>query len=139
MLRYRLELEPDDNGTVLATSPDLPIATYGADESDAVRQAADAINAILQSMIDARESVPIGSAEGAIAHTVSLMTELKVKLHNAMLGSGLTRGDLGRRLSWQRESVDRLFRLAHNSRLDQIQSAFEVLGKGVDVDVRDAA
>lgn len=67
------------------------------------------------------------------------MTELKVKLHNAMVGSGLTRADLQRRLSWQRESVDRLFRLAHHSRVDQIQAAFEALGKGVDVDIRDPA
>ena len=139
MLRYRLELEPDDNGTVLVTSPDLPIVTYGSDEDEAVRHAADAIDIILQSMIDARESVPEGSAEDALAHTASLMTELKVKLHNAMVGSGLTRADLQRRLSWQRESVDRLFRLAHHSRLDQIQAAFEALGKGVDVDIRDAA
>lgn len=139
MLRYRLKLEPDDNGTVLATSPDLPIVTYGADTNEAVRHAADAINVVLQSMIDARESVPVGSAEEALAHTASLMTELKVKLHNAMVGSGLTRADLQRRLSWQRESVDRLFRLAHNSRLDQIQAAFEALGKGVNVDIRDAA
>lgn len=139
MLRYRLKLEPDDNGTVLATSPDLPIVTYGADENEAVRHAAEAIDTILQSMIDARESVPVGSAGEGLAYTASLLTELKVKLHNAMVGSGLTRADLQRRLSWQRESVDRLFRLRHNSRLDQIQAAFEALGKGVDVDIRDAA
>lgn len=58
MLRYRLQLEPDDNGIVLVTSPDLPIVTYGADENEAVRHAADAIDIILQSLIDARESVP---------------------------------------------------------------------------------
>ena len=142
MLRYRLSFERDDNGTVLVTSPDLPVVTYGADESEAIRQAADAILTLLGSMVDAREAVPAPAFEedvGAALHTVSLQTELKVRLHNALLTAGLTRTDLQRRLGWQRESVDRLFRLHHKSRLEQLEAAFKALGKDVGVQVRDAA
>jgi antitoxin HicB len=42
---------------------------------------------------------------------------------------------LARRLNWNRESVDRLFRLDHNSRLDQIEAAFRVLGRNIDIQV----
>jgi antitoxin HicB len=43
-----------------------------------------------------------------------------------------------RRLSWNRESVDRLFRLDHASRLDQIEAAFKALGKSVALEVEEA-
>ena len=43
-----------------------------------------------------------------------------------------------RRLGWNRESVDRLFRLDHASRLDQIEAAFTALGKSVALEVEEA-
>ena len=46
---------------------------------------------------------------------------------------------LARQLSWNRESVDRLFRLDHRSRLEQIETAFAALGQRVEISVRDAA
>jgi len=33
-----------------------------------------------------------------------------------------------RDLGWHREQVDRLFRLDHNSRIDQLEEAFRALG-----------
>jgi antitoxin HicB len=42
---------------------------------------------------------------------------------------------LARRLHWNRESVDRLFRLDHNSRLDQLEAAFKALGRNIDIEV----
>ena len=41
---------------------------------------------------------------------------------------GVSRAELARRLEWHREQVDRLFRLDHKSRLDQMEAAFEALG-----------
>jgi antitoxin HicB len=41
-----------------------------------------------------------------------------------MREAGITRADLMRRLEWTRESVDRLLRLDHASRFDQIEAAF---------------
>ena len=37
---------------------------------------------------------------------------------------GVSRAELARRLEWHREQVDRLFRLDHKSRLDQMEAAF---------------
>ncbi|HEX5865323.1 MAG TPA: hypothetical protein VF014_13885 [Casimicrobiaceae bacterium] len=50
-------------------------------------------------------------------------------MYRALRSAGLTRADLQRRLGWNRESVDRLFRLDHNSRLQQIEAAFRALGR----------
>ena len=47
----------------------------------------------------------------------------------------MNRAELARRLDWHRESVDRLFRLDHASRVDRIEAAFKVLQQDVDVRV----
>ena len=57
------------------------------------------------------------------------MTSLKASLYRALRESGITRAELMRRLGWNRESVDRLFRLDHASRLDQIEAALKALGR----------
>jgi antitoxin HicB len=56
-----------------------------------------------------------------------LMTSLKASLCRALRESGITRAELMRHLGWNRESVDRLFRLDHASRLGQIEAAFKAL------------
>jgi antitoxin HicB len=68
-----------------------------------------------------------------------LMTALKVALYHALRESKITRAELTRRLRWNRESVDRLFRLDHASRLDQIEAAFAALGRRIDVSIEQAA
>jgi antitoxin HicB len=52
---------------------------------------------------------------------------------------GMTRADLTRKLGWQREAVDRLFRLEHKSRLDVIEAAFKALGQNIASVVYEAA
>lgn len=142
MIRYRVELAPDDNDTVLVTSPDLPLVTFGEDRASALRHAVDAAESIIASMMDHRENIPIidyaPDAAGDFV-TLPLQTELKLRLYLALLQDKLTRADLQRRLGWSRESVDRLFRIDHNSRISQLDEAFAALGKHIRLEVSDAA
>jgi antitoxin HicB len=56
---YSVTIEPDDNGTFLVTCPDLPeVTTFGEDEDDAVRRAADAIEEALAARIAAVRTFP---------------------------------------------------------------------------------
>jgi antitoxin HicB len=140
MLEYRIDLTPDDNGTFLVTCPQLPIvATFGETEEEARRHAIDAIETALASMIDDGDDVPVPEGSEGPTVRLPLLTALKVNLYWALRASKITRAELARRLEWNRESVDRLFRLDHRSRLEQIEAAFSALGREVDVDVRDAA
>jgi antitoxin HicB len=126
MLCYRLKLEPDDNGTILVTSPDLPIVT----------------EAVLSSMMDAREDIPapaIRPRNKAPVLRLPLQSTLKIELYIAMRAAGLTRADLQRRLGWKRESIDRLFRLDHNSRLEQIEAAMNAVGKRFEIEIKEQA
>jgi len=139
-LKYRIEMRPDDNGTLLVTCPQLPIVvTYGEDEGDARRHAVAAIGAALASMIDDGEEIPRPDGLRGIWVPLPLSTELKVQLYRALREEGITRAELARKLQWNRESVDRLFRLDHRSRLEQLEAAFTALGRAVDIKVREAA
>ena len=140
-LRYPIKLEPDDNGTLMVTCPLLPeVTSFGEDEAGAVRHAVDAIEEALAARSDDGVDVPAPPARGR-GRTVALplMTALKVALYRALHESGITRAELMRRLGWNRESVDRLFRLDHASRLDQIEAAFKALGRRVELSIERAA
>ena len=131
-LRYRIELEPDDNGTLLVTSPDLPeVTTFGEDKDEALRRARDAIEEAIAARMAAKQEVPVSSARISARYSkvqLPWQTELKVMLYHNLMKAKLTRADLARRLRWPREQVDRLFRLDHASRLDQLEAAFNALG-----------
>ena len=140
MLGYRIKLEPDDNGTLLVTCPALPeVTTFGDNEADAIRHAVGAIEeAIAARMADGKD-IPEGQRRGPHLVRLPVLTVLKIELYRQLREAGMTRAELARRLGWRHESVDRLFRLGHASRLEQIEAAFRVLGQAVSVSVHAAA
>jgi antitoxin HicB len=141
MVGYRVKLKPDDNNTLLVTCPSLPeVTTFGEDPADAMRHGLDAIEEALAARIAHGLEIPapLTRARRRVV-TLPLMTSLKVSLYRALRESGITRAELSRRLGWNRESVDRLFRLDHSSRLDQTEAAFRALGGAVTLSVEQTA
>jgi antitoxin HicB len=135
-LAYRIKIEPDDNGTLLVTCPALPeVTTFGDDETDAARRAADAIGEALAARTADSEDIPQGNTRGPNLIRLPALIALKTELYRQIRHRHVTRAELARRLNWNRESVDRLFRLDHASRLDQIEAAFEALGQRLDIAV----
>lgn len=141
LLGYPVELEPDDNGTLLATCPDLPgVVTFGEDQADAVLRATDATLTMLAARIDDREDIPMPSpAEARPVARLPTQAAAKIALYGAMRAAGVGKAELARRLGRHGPQVDRLLDLGHASRLDQVDQAFPALGKRLVVDVRDAA
>jgi len=140
MLGYRIKLEPDDNSTLLVTCPALPeVTTFGDDEADAMRHAVGAIEEAITARMAGGEDVPEGHQRGPRLVRLPALTVLKVALYRELREAGITRAELARRLGWKRESVDRLFRLDHASRLEQLEAAFGALGQAVSVSVHAAA
>lgn len=141
-LAYPVRLEPDDNDTLFVTCPDLPeVKSFGDDQDDALRHAVDAIEEALAARIAYGEDIPPPSIAKRKQHLVVLPTQtaLKVALYCLLKDSGITRAELSRRLEWKRESVDRLFRLDHATRLEQYDAAFKALGRRIRVEVEEAA
>jgi len=140
MLGYRIKIEPDDNGTLLVACPALPeVTTFGDDEADAMRRAVGALEEAIAARMADGEDVPEGHQRGPRLVRLPALTVLKVELYRQLREAGMTRAELARRLGWKRESVDRLFRLDHASRLEQLEAAFAALGQAVSVSVHAAA
>jgi antitoxin HicB len=128
------------NGTLLVTCTALPeVTTFGEDEADGLRRAVGAIEESLAARIADGADIPVPQIRRGLAVALPLMTTLKVSLYRALREAGITRAELMRRLGWNRESADRLFRLDHSSRLDQIEAAFRALGRSVSISIEDAA
>lgn len=159
---YPVVLQPDDNGTLLVTCPDLPeVTTWGEDEEDALRHAADAIEEALAARMANREPIPepsrrqatpastgrrkikspIAGKVGPATRNPSLppLTAAKVALYRAAYSAGISKAELGRRLGWHAPQIDRLFDLNHHSKIEQIDQALRALGKRLIVSVQDAA
>ncbi len=141
MLIYPVHLDPDDNGTVLATFPDIPEAvTYGDDATDAGNHAVGALTAMLSAYIDDRQRIPMPSPlKGRLGVVLPVGVSAKILLWNAMFDAGLRKADLARKLNLSPSVVDRLLSLTHASRIEQIETALAALGKKLVVGVRQAA
>lgn len=125
-LSYRIELTPDDNGTSLVTVPALPeVVTFADDAEEAEVRASDAIEEALAARVARGEDIPASDGDGV---SVPLLSEMKVELYRACKERGVTRAELVRSLNWNRESVDRLFRLDHASKVGQLEEAYRALG-----------
>jgi len=146
MLAYRLELKADDNDTFLVTCPDLPeVTTFGTSREEALARATRAIEEALAARMADDRAIPVWHPPGKRTNLTTdfvrlpLLTALKVLLYSRLQGSGVTRAELARRLGWHREQVDRLFRLDHKSRVDQLEAAFRALGSEIAVEIKAAA
>jgi antitoxin HicB len=143
LVAYRVLLENDDNDTLLVTCPDIPgVVTYGETREAALHHAVDAIETMLASLISRGAPVPRPKRGRRLRNSLVKLPNLaaaKLELYWALKDAGITRAELRRRLNWKRESVDRLFRLDHASRLDQLEAAFRALGKSVDVRIKEPA
>ena len=139
MIAYKIVMERDTNGTLLVSCPDLPgVNTFGENREDAIRHAVDAIETWIASLIAdglpvprPRRTIKLTRNEAPVA--LPALTTMKLELYWAMRDMKINRAELMRRLKWNRESVDRLFRLDHNSRVDQIERAFGAINKRLDM------
>ena len=138
---YPIVLERDDNETILVSFPDFPEAhTFGADEADALIKAREALATAIDAYIKDRRDIPLPSAK-VTRHRVSMpaLVAAKVRLYEAMRAGKIGKSELARRLHWHLPQVDRLLEMTHGSKLDQLEAAFNAIGKRLVVGVEDVA
>ena len=105
MLTYPIQLEEDD-GSVMATSPDFPeLTTFGDDRDDALAHAVDALEEAIAARIHAGQDIPSPS-NGDVQVGLPTLTAVKVILYQGMRDDGVGKAELARRLGWQLPQVD---------------------------------
>ena len=128
MLTYPILLEEDD-GTLLATSPDFPeLTTFGMDRDEALARAVDALEEAIAARIHDGRDIPAPSQGPEIA-VLPTLTAIKVMLYQGMREQGIGKAELARRLGWHRPQVDRVLDVQHNSRMDQLDAALGAIGR----------
>ena len=143
---YLFDFEEDDNGSWLATCDAFPEITTYVEEPGQLFSVG-AVEEAIAARIAKGQDIPAPATKAEIdtccfsceAGTgrgwVKLphQTSLKVMLYDLLRSEGMTRAEFARRLGWNRESVDRLFRLDHSTRSPQFDAAFRELGQALEV------
>jgi len=139
MYDYPVTLTPLDNGDVMASFPDVPEAmTYGENEAFALEWAQDALHVALAGYMDDRMDIPVPSMPAPDQPTVSPspMVALKLALYQAMRDQGVSQLRLAGLLHCDARQVRRLLDLDHQSTVNQLMDAAEVLGFRLGFDLR---
>jgi antitoxin HicB len=142
MISYRVTLSPDTNGTTLVKSPDFPeIVTFGNGKEDALSYAVGAFEEAIAARISDRREIPKPSKGKASDLRVALpvQAEVKVLLYQQMWKSGVRKADLARKMDLHRQEIDRLLDLNHATSIAKLERAFSVLGKSIDIVIKDAS
>ena len=128
MLTYSLQLENDD-GTVLATSPDFPeLTTFGTDRNEAVARSADAVEEAIAARMHNGQDIPPPS-QGPVCAVVPALTAIKVMLYQGMRDQGIDKEELARQLGCGLTKVDRLLDIQHRSKLEHLDIALRAIGR----------
>ena len=132
MLAYPITLD-DDDGTLLATSPDFPeVTTFGDDPEEAVARAVHALEEAMAARIHDRKDIPTPS-QGQTYAVLPTLTSVKVMLYQGMRDQGVGKAELARRLGWHMPQVDRVLDVQHRSRLDMMDAALGAIGQRLHV------
>lgn len=118
-LTYPVVLDADDNGTVMATLPDFPGATFGENRDEAVARARDLLIDVMEDYMARRQPLPLPSPGGDARVGVSPSVGLKMFVYREMLQRGLTKAALAARMGQSKQQLDRFFKLRYRSRSDR--------------------
>ena len=138
MIAYPITLE-DDDGTLLATSPDFPeLTTFGDDREETIARAIHALEEAIAARIHDRRDIPTPS-RGETYAILPTLTSVKVMLYQGMREQGVGKAELARRLGWHMPQVDRVLDVQHRSRLDMMDAALGAIGQRLHVTAAVAA
>jgi antitoxin HicB len=139
---YAARFEPGDESGVVVSFPDVPEAiTQGDDETDAIKQAREALGLALLTYPRRGLFVPHAKAKGAGLIPIAVKPEVaaKIAVLEAFKRSGISKSDLGRRIAKDEKEVRRILDPRHNTKLATLTEALRVLGEQLVIGVQAAA
>ena len=138
---YPARLRPDAIGELIVSFRDLPeCLTSGADEAEALAEAADALEEAIAGRIDDAERIPVPSTRRSGEHLVAVpaITAAKAALALALAETGLPRVALAQRLRVDEKAVRRMLDARHRTAIARIERALRMLGQDLVVETRAA-
>ena len=142
-LAWPATLTSDDDGRVHVRFPDFPEAlTDGADEAEALAEAADCLAEAVAARIADQEDLPAPSPLRRGLHAIALPPVLayKAALFSAMRRDGLSKSELARRLGIDEKDVRRLVDPSYRgSKVERLHAALAACGIAAQITLVDTA
>ena len=135
---YPAQFEIDEAGRFIVRFPDFPEAlTDGADEAEALAEAADCLSEALASRIVDGEDIPKPSRMKPMGRLISpdSIIALKAALYTALREQGMAVAELARRLGIDDRRAERLIHPRARSTLTSLEEALSVLGYSIAIEV----
>ena len=137
---FPARLQPDEEGRLVVHFPDLPEAlTDGADEAEALAEAADCLSEALAGRINRGEDIPPPSRLRRGRHWIAPepTIALKAALYSALRTRRMTVADLARRLDIDARKAARLIDPRAASRLNDLEVALSALGYAIAIELHE--
>jgi len=137
---YPVTLEPEADGRLTVLFDGMPGATWGDTAEEALIRAEDLLVSSLATFVEDNQPIPRPSpVRGRPVVAVPALAAAKLALHDAMLGVRMSNAELGRRLGLDEKQVRRLRDPLHRSHIDKVEAGLRILGKRLEVEVKEAA
>ncbi len=136
---YPAQLQRTGVDEIVVSFRDLPeCLTSGADETEALAEAADALEEAIAGRIDDPEPIPEPSTcrPGEYLVSVPADTAVKAALAVALRETGTTRVALAARLGIDEKAVRRMLDPRHRSSANRIHEAVRALGRDLVLETR---
>jgi antitoxin HicB len=132
---YAVKLTPEKrDGGYVVTCRDLPeVITQGENVTNALREAADALEEAIAARIDDERDIPVPTAakRGERAVSVPPSMALKAAVYLAVRDAGISNSELARRLKLDEKEARRILDPHHPTKLARIEAALAALGRHV--------
>ena len=141
---YPARFEVDEDGRIVVSFRDVSEAlTDGADRAEALADAPGALVAALAGYVDdARNPRPLPEPsrlrKGEVMIALPLVPAAKLALHEAMRAADLNGAKLARKLGLPVTAVRRLLSVDHTSKIEQVASALNALGRTAELTVSES-
>ena len=128
---YPARLRPDSTGELIVSFRDLPeCLTSGSDETEALAEAADALEEAIAGRMNRVDCIPVPSQRCAGEHLVAVPPETAAKaaLAIALRETGVSREALAARLGIDEKAVSRMLDPRRRTSTNRIHQALWALG-----------
>ena len=134
-MNYPVRLKPDGE-FYMVTFPDIPGAiTQGEGVDDALRQALDALETVLDFYIEEGKLIPLPSQQKRGQRLLKLPLEVnaRILLHNEMVRQKVGEAELARRMGISQRKFMRILSWKYDNTIDMAALAFQALGNHLEV------
>ncbi len=136
---YRVSLQDDPDGGVLATFADVPEAvTHGSDRDDAIRSAREALAVALFGYLKEGRKLPTAKRKSGTLVAPQATDVLKIAVVEAWEESELSKTEFARMLGVDEKEARRILDPDSATKADRLEDALSVLGRKLHIAVEAA-